>query len=42
MLPAKNILMGIALVCALLFFANVFRRTWVLPVLGLGLLSCRR
>ena len=37
-LPAKNILVWIAFVCALLFFANVFRRTWQLPVLGLGLL----
>ena len=38
-LPAKNILVWIAFVCALLFFANVFRRTWQLPVLGLGLLD---
>ena len=30
-LPAKNILMFIAMICALLFFANVFRRTWLLP-----------
>ncbi|HET6561949.1 MAG TPA: UPF0182 family protein [Marmoricola sp.] len=37
-LPAKNILMFIALICALLFFANVFRRTWLLPSIGLGLL----
>ena len=37
-LPAKNILMFIALICALLFFANVFRRTWLLPSVGLGLL----
>ena len=37
-LPAKNILMWIALICAMLFFVNVFRRTWALPVLGLGLL----
>ncbi len=37
-LPAKNIMVWIALVCAILFFANVFRRTWALPVLGLGLL----
>ena len=27
-LPAKNILMGIALICAVLFFLNVWRRTW--------------
>ncbi len=37
-LPSKNILMFIALICALLFFANVFRRTWLLPSIGLGLL----
>ncbi len=37
-LPAKNILMVIAVICSLLFFANVFRRTWSLAVLGLGLL----
>ena len=36
-LPSKNILMAIAVICALLFFANVFRRTWLLPVVGLGL-----
>lgn len=37
-LPAKNILMFIALICAVLFFANVVRRTWMLPTVGLGLL----
>ena len=37
-LPSKNILMFIALICALLFFANVFRRTWMLPSIGLALL----
>jgi uncharacterized membrane protein (UPF0182 family) len=37
-LPAKNILAVIALICALLFFGNVFRPGWMLPVLGLGLL----
>ncbi|MDP3968048.1 MAG: UPF0182 family protein [Nocardioides sp.] len=37
-LPSKNILMFIALICAILFFANVFRRTWMLPGIGLGLL----
>ncbi len=37
-LPAKNILFFIALICALLFFANVFRRTWMLPTVGLALL----
>jgi len=37
-LPAKNILLVIAIICALLFFANVIRRTWMLPGLGLGML----
>ena len=37
-LPAKNILTVIALICAVLFFANAFRRTWALPIIGLGLL----
>jgi uncharacterized membrane protein (UPF0182 family) len=37
-LPSKNILMFIALICALLLFANVLRRTWLLPTVGLGLL----
>jgi len=38
-LPAKTILAFIAVVCALLFFLNVFRRTWTLPLIGLGLLA---
>ncbi|MDN4163567.1 UPF0182 family membrane protein [Nocardioides abyssi] len=38
-LPAKNILMGIALVCAVLFFLNVWRRTWILPSMGLALMA---
>jgi uncharacterized membrane protein (UPF0182 family) len=37
-LPSKNILMYIAIICAVLFFANVLRRTWLLPSVGLGLL----
>ena len=37
-LPGKNILAIISLICALLFFGNVFRPGWMLPVLGLGLL----
>jgi uncharacterized membrane protein (UPF0182 family) len=37
-LPAKSILCVIALICAVLFFANVFRRTWLLPGIGFGLL----
>ncbi|MFT3872703.1 MAG: UPF0182 family protein [Nocardioides sp.] len=38
-LPAKNILTGIALICALLFFLNTWRRTWRLPLVGLGLMG---
>jgi uncharacterized membrane protein (UPF0182 family) len=38
-LPAKGILAGIALICALLFFLNVWRRTWLLPSVGLALLA---
>ncbi|MGH8866559.1 MAG: UPF0182 family protein [Actinomycetes bacterium] len=38
LLPAKTILTVIALICAVLFFANVFRRGWQLPGVGLGLL----
>ena len=37
-IPSKNILIVIAIICALLFFANVIRRSWLLPALGLGLL----
>jgi hypothetical protein len=37
-LPAKAILAGIAVVCALLFFANIVRRSWVLPAAGTALL----
>jgi hypothetical protein len=37
-LPAKAILAGIAVVCALLFFANIIRRSWVLPAAGTALL----
>ncbi|WP_134742006.1 UPF0182 family protein [Nocardioides sp. 503] len=38
-LPAKSILMGIAVICAVLFFLNVWRRTWTLPSVGLALLA---
>ena len=37
-LPAKEILTGIAVICALLFFANIVRRSWVLPSVGVSLL----
>ena len=38
-LPAKNILLGVALICAVLFFVNVWRRTWQLPSVSLALLA---
>ena len=37
-LPAKAILAGIAVICAVLFIANIWRRTWMLPSVGLALL----
>ncbi|MEI6867389.1 MAG: UPF0182 family protein [Actinomycetes bacterium] len=37
-LPAKAILAGIALICALLFFANIVRRSWILPTAGVTLM----
>jgi len=38
LLPAKAILAGISIICALLFFANIIRRSWVLPAAGVSLL----
>ncbi|MGA8987000.1 UPF0182 family protein [Aeromicrobium sp.] len=38
-IPSKNILIGVAIVCALLFFAAIFIRSWALPAMGLGLLA---
>lgn len=38
-LPAKAILTGIAAICSLLFFANIVRRSWVLPAAGTALLG---
>ena len=38
-LPAKNILLGISIICAVLFFLNVWRRTWMLPSVGIALLA---
>ncbi|MGH3424900.1 MAG: UPF0182 family protein, partial [Nocardioidaceae bacterium] len=38
-IPSKNILMVIAIICALLFFANAIWRSWLLPGIGLGLLA---
>ncbi|MFM6841432.1 MAG: UPF0182 family protein [Candidatus Planktophila sp.] len=37
-LPAKAILAGIAVICALLFFANVIRKSWLLPAAGTALM----
>ena len=37
-LPAKAILSGIAVVCALLFFANIARKSWLLPAAGTALM----
>ncbi len=37
-LPARNILMSIALICAVLFILNIWFRTWLLPSVGLALL----
>ncbi|MGN0065344.1 MAG: UPF0182 family protein, partial [Nocardioides sp.] len=36
-LPGKEILAGIAIVCAVIFLANIWRRTWMLPSLGVSL-----
>ena len=38
LLTAKTVLAGIAVICALLFFATVVVRTWLLPGIGVGLL----
>ncbi|MQY13587.1 hypothetical protein SRB5_37350 [Streptomyces sp. RB5] len=38
-LPAKTILFAIAIICSLLFFATLWRRTWQLPLIGLGLMA---
>ena len=38
-LPAKEILAGIALVCAVIFLANIWRRTWLLPSVGVALFA---
>jgi uncharacterized membrane protein (UPF0182 family) len=38
LLPAKSILAGIALICALLFFANIVRKSWLLPAAGTALM----
>jgi uncharacterized membrane protein (UPF0182 family) len=38
LLPARNILVWVALICAVLFFLTAWRRTWLLPVVGVSLL----
>jgi hypothetical protein len=38
-LPAKTILVFVAIICALLFFANVFTRNWALPAIAFGLMA---
>ncbi|KRA37968.1 MULTISPECIES: UPF0182 family membrane protein [unclassified Nocardioides] len=38
-LPSRNILVAVALICAVLFFLNIWRRTWQLPSVGLALLA---
>jgi uncharacterized membrane protein (UPF0182 family) len=37
-LPAKTILVFVALICALLFFITAWRRVWLLPGVGISLL----
>ena len=36
-LPAKSILAAIAIICSLLFFANIVRKSWLLPAAGTAL-----
>ena len=38
LLPAKAILAGLAVICSLLFFANIVRKSWLLPAAGTALL----
>ncbi|UAL28565.1 UPF0182 family protein [Nocardioides rotundus] len=38
-IPAHNILAGIALICAVLFLVNLWRRNWMLPTVGVALLA---
>jgi uncharacterized membrane protein (UPF0182 family) len=37
-LPAKTILVFVAVICALLFFANIYTRNWMLPAVAFGLM----
>ncbi len=38
-IPSKNILIYVAILCAILFFASIFIRSWALPAMSLGLLG---
>jgi uncharacterized membrane protein (UPF0182 family) len=38
-LPAKTILVFVAIICALLFFANSVTRNWTLPAISFGLMA---
>ncbi|MEO6604622.1 MAG: UPF0182 family protein, partial [Aeromicrobium sp.] len=38
-IPSKNILIYVAILCAILFFAAIFIRSWALPAMSLGLLG---
>ncbi len=38
LLPAKSILAAIAVICSLLFFANIIRKSWLLPTAGVALM----
>ncbi|HVY08561.1 MAG TPA: UPF0182 family protein [Mycobacteriales bacterium] len=37
-LPAKTILVFVAVICALLFFANIVTRNWLLPAVAFGVM----
>ena len=37
-LPAKSILAAIAVICSLLFFSNIVRKSWLLPAAGTALM----
>lgn len=39
LLPAKNILIAIAVICAVLFLVNVLRTNWLLPGVGIALFA---
>ncbi|MEO6472262.1 MAG: UPF0182 family protein [Aeromicrobium sp.] len=38
-IPSKNILIAVAIVCALLFFSSAFLKGWMLPGIAIGLLA---